>query len=217
MSIVPGPEQMPGHHGLARGTSSPLGATPGPDGANFSVFARHATGVELLLFERADDPRASRTIRLDPVANRTYHYWHVFVPGVRPGQIYGYRVEGPFDPAAGMRFDPTKVLLDPYGRATAIPTTYSRDAARQKGDNTAAAMKSVLVDTSAYDWEGRHAIAATLLADHRVRDARAGIHATSQLGRGRDGTRDLRRGDREDPVSATTGYHRRRVATGVPV
>jgi isoamylase len=53
-----------------------------------------------------------------------------------------------------MRFDPTKVLLDPYGRARAIPTTYSRDAARQKGDNTAAAMKSVLVDTSAYDWEG---------------------------------------------------------------
>ena len=154
MSIAPGPEQMPGRQGLARGSSSPLGATLGPDGANFSVFARHATGVELLLFERADDPRASCTIRLDPVANRTYHYWHVFVPGVRPGQTYGYRVEGPFDPAAGMRFDPTKVLLDPYGRATAIPTTYSRDAARQKGDNTAAAMKSVLVDTSAYDWEG---------------------------------------------------------------
>jgi len=103
---------MSARHDLARGSSSPLGATPGPDGANFSVFARHATGVELLLFERADDSRPSRAIRLDPVANRTYHYWHVFVRGVRPGQIYGYRVEGPFDPTGGMRFDATKVLLD---------------------------------------------------------------------------------------------------------
>lgn len=99
---------MSARRGLARGSSSTLG----PDGANFSVFARHATGVELLLFERADDSRPSRAIRLDPVANRTYHYWHVFVRGVRPGQIYGYRVEGPFDPAGGMRFDATKVLLD---------------------------------------------------------------------------------------------------------
>jgi isoamylase len=164
---------MPARHGIARGRSSPLGATPGPDGANFSVFTRHATGVELLLFERADDLRPSRAIRLDPVANRTYHYWHVFVPGVRPGQIYGYRVEGPFDPAGGMRFDPTKVLLDPYAREAAIPTTYSRDAARQKGDNSAAAMKSVVVDTSAYDWEGdaplRRPSARTIVYEMHVR------------------------------------------------
>ena len=173
LSIGPGPEPMSARHDLARGSSSPLGATPGPDGANFSVFARHATGVELLLFERADDSRPSRAIRLDPVANRTYHYWHVFVRGVRPGQIYGYRVEGPFDPAGGMRFDATKVLLDPYARGTAIPTTYSRDAARQKGDNSAAAMKSVVVDTSAYDWEGdaplRRPSARTIVYEMHVR------------------------------------------------
>jgi glycogen operon protein len=52
------------------------------------------------------------------VSNRTYHYWHVFVPGVRPGQLYAYRVHGPFEPASGLRFDPSKVLLDPYGRSS---------------------------------------------------------------------------------------------------
>jgi isoamylase len=152
------------------GGSSPLGATPGPAGANFSVFSRHATGVKLLLFDRVDDPRPSRVIRLDPVANRTYHYWHVFVPGVKAGQLYGYRVEGPSDPGSGMRFDPAKVLLDPYGRGVAVPTTYSRDAASRQGDNT---MKSVVVDTSAYDWEGdaplRHPSSRTIVYEMHVR------------------------------------------------
>jgi glycogen operon protein len=137
--------------GPIRGTSAPLGATPGPGGANFSVFSRHATGIELLLFESDDDPRPSRVIRIDP-ATRTYHYWHVFVPDVRPGQRYGYRASGPSGP--GMRFDPEKVLLDPYGRAVAVPPAYSRLAAAGTGDNAATAMKSVVVDTSAYDWEG---------------------------------------------------------------
>src|SRR5262249_1998187 len=114
---------------LLRGTSAPLGATPGPAGANFSAFSRHATGIELLLFARVDDAKPSRVIRIDAAANRTYHYWHVFVPGVTSGQLYGYRVDGPSDPGRGMRFDPAKVLLDPYGRGVAVPTAYSRDAA----------------------------------------------------------------------------------------
>ncbi len=136
------------------GSSSPLGATPSPDGVNFSVFSRHATGVELLLFDAVDDTKAARVVRLDPAVNRTYYYWHVFVPDIRQGQLYAYRVEGPFDPANGLRFDPTKVLLDPYGRGVAVPEAYARDAARSPGDNTKAAMKSVVVDCSAYDWEG---------------------------------------------------------------
>jgi glycogen operon protein len=93
-------------------------------------------------------------IPINSVTNRTYHYWHVFVPGVQAGQIYGYRVEGPYDPAKGMRFDPTKILLDPYGRGVVVPKSYSRDAARREGDNTATAMKSVVVDPHTYDWEG---------------------------------------------------------------
>jgi isoamylase len=75
----------------------------------------------------------SHVIRLDPTTNRTYHYWHVFVPGLQAGQLYGYRVHGPFDPAKGLRFDPTKVLLDPYGRRVAVPRNYSREAAQSMG------------------------------------------------------------------------------------
>jgi isoamylase len=68
------------------GHSAPLGATVTPNGVNFSLYSRHATNVELLLFERADDILPAESIRFDPAFNRTYHYWHVAVPGLRPGQ-----------------------------------------------------------------------------------------------------------------------------------
>jgi isoamylase len=136
------------------GESSPLGATLSPEGTNFSVYSKHATAVELLLFDCVDDAQPARVIRIDPASSRTYHYWHVFVPGVKPGQIYGYRVDGRFDPPSGMRFDSAKVLLDPYGRRVIVPEYYSREVARKEGDNAATAMKSVVVDPHAYDWEG---------------------------------------------------------------
>jgi isoamylase len=136
------------------GRSSPLGATVADGGVNFSLFSRSATGVKLLFFDREDDIRPSRMIHLDSSTNRTYHYWHVLVPGVQSGQIYGYQVEGPFDPARGMRFDRTKLLLDPYGRGVVVPKNYSRRAAESEGDNAATAMKSVVVDPHKYDWEG---------------------------------------------------------------
>jgi isoamylase len=129
------------------GLSYPLGATIHRAGANFSVYSRKASKVELLLFAEQDDSSPARVIPLEPAVNRTYYYWHVFVPGVRPGQLYGYRVTGPWDPANGMRFDPTRVLLDPYGRAVAVPKGYSREAMTP-------AMKSIAVDPHAYDWEG---------------------------------------------------------------
>src|SRR5215469_671814 len=74
------------------GQSAPLGATIVPGGVNFSVFSRNASDVELLLFDREDDAHPSRVFRFDPRANLSYHYWHGFVPNVRPGQLYGYRV-----------------------------------------------------------------------------------------------------------------------------
>jgi glycogen operon protein len=131
-----------------------LGATVTPRGVNFSLYSRNALSVELLLFDREDDARPARVIPIDPHTNRTYHYWHVFVPGLRAGQIYGYRVQGPFDPSSGMRFDPDKLLLDPYGRGVMVPRNYSREAACASGDNAATAMKSVVVDPRDYDWEG---------------------------------------------------------------
>jgi isoamylase len=136
------------------GRSYPIGAALAGDGVNFSVFSRSAARIELLLFDRVDDARPSRVIPIDPLANRTYHYWHVFVPGVEAGQIYGFRAYGPFEPARGLRFDPSKLLLDPYCRAIVVPKNYSREAGCRKGDNTATAMKSVVTDPQAYDWEG---------------------------------------------------------------
>jgi len=102
------------------GRSSPLGAAVVEGGANFSLFSRTATGVELAFFDREDDATPSRVVRFDPVTNRSYHYWHAFVRGVEPGQLYGYRVAGPEVPESGLRFDPAKVLLDPYGRDVVI-------------------------------------------------------------------------------------------------
>ncbi|GAF73830.1 unnamed protein product, partial [marine sediment metagenome] len=124
-----------------------------PGGVNFSLYSKNSMALELLLFDDVDDSKPARVIKLDPQLNRTFHYWHVFVPGLKPGQMYAYRAYGPFDPKRGHRFDSQKVLLDPYGRGVAIPTNYSREAASRPGDNASFAMKSVLADLSNYDWE----------------------------------------------------------------
>jgi len=155
------------------GTSAPLGAALGPRGVNFSVFSKRATLVELLLFDDRAQAAPSRVIPLDPVSHRTYHYWHAFVPGLAPGQIYAYRAHGPFEPAQGLRFDPAKVLLDPYGLAVAVPDGYDRAAAASPGGNAATAMKSVVADPGRYDWEGdeplRRPFAETVIYEMHVR------------------------------------------------
>jgi len=155
------------------GRSSPLGATLRNGGANFSLYSRHATKVELLLFDREDDAKPARIIPIEPATNRTYHYWHTFVPGLQAGQIYAYRVHGPFDPGLGHRFDSSKVLLDPYARSVVVPANYSREAASRKGDNAASAMKSVIVDLGGYDWEGdvppRRPSSRTIIYEMHVR------------------------------------------------
>jgi isoamylase len=139
---------------IRQGKSHPLGATVYPDGVNFSVFSKSATAVEVLLFDGVDDPIPARVVSLDPRKNRTYHYWHCFVPGIEHGQLYGYRAAGPFEAARGLRFDSEKVLLDPYGRSVAVPEKYDHKAGSRPGDNTSVAMKSVVVDPHTYDWEG---------------------------------------------------------------
>jgi isoamylase len=136
------------------GASAPLGAAVRAGGVNFSVFSKHATMIELLLFDAETATQPARVISLDADEHRTYHYWHVFVPDLQPGQVYAYRAHGPFAPNRGWRFDAEKVLLDPYGLAVAVPETYDRWAAARSGDNAATAMKSVVADPNRYDWEG---------------------------------------------------------------
>ncbi len=136
------------------GVSYPVGATVSASGVNFCVYSRNATGITLALFDQADDAAPAQSIRIDPDTNRTYHYWHVFVPGLHAGQLYGYYADGPHQPDQGLVFDRLKLLVDPYALSVALPTGYSRAAAAGPGDNTAAAIKSVVVDPHAYDWEG---------------------------------------------------------------
>jgi isoamylase len=136
------------------GSSWPIGATLVEGGVNFSVYSKHSTELQLLLFDHVDDERPARVLPLDPARNRSYHYWHVFVPSLKPGQVYGYRARGPRVPERGLTYDPDKVLLDPYGRLVAIPRRYDRRAAIRRGENFAESLKSVVVDTTTYDWEG---------------------------------------------------------------
>ena len=171
------------------GSSFPLGPTIGAGGTNFSLYAMRATSVELLLFDGAEDAAPSRVIRLDPHRNFTGGYWHVLVPGLRHGQLYAFRVAGPSQPEAGVIFDPRHVLLDPYGRGVAVPAGYRR-ATAPPGSDASEAMKSVLVDTSRYDWEGDRPLGRslrdTIVYEAHVRGFTA--HPTSGVEPGRRGT-----------------------------
>ncbi|HEX5386043.1 MAG TPA: glycogen debranching protein GlgX [Gemmatimonadales bacterium] len=98
------------------GSPSVLGAHWDGEGTNFAIFSEHATAVELCLFAEPDDARETQRIGL---LERTDQVWHAYLPDVRPGQLYGYRIHGPYDPERGHRFNPAKLLLDPYARAIA--------------------------------------------------------------------------------------------------
>ena len=95
------------------GEPYPLGASWDGPGVNFALFSEHATHVELCLF---DAPDATREAARLPLPERTDHVWHGYLPDIRPGQLYGYRVSGPYDPSSGHRFNPAKLLLDPYAK-----------------------------------------------------------------------------------------------------
>ena len=147
------------------------GAQPVPDGVNFCTFSRFAARIELLLFDRPDAIQPFQTIELDPKVNRTFYFWHVLVEGLpQDGVYYAWRAAGPCDTqATGCRYDPSKVLLDPWC-VTVDDRLWSRHSASLPGDapgavpdapgippvlggNVATAMRSLVVSDT-YDWEG---------------------------------------------------------------
>jgi isoamylase len=149
---------------IGAGSPLPLGTFQRGDGANFSFFSREATRVRVEFFDHPEDQTPSRHIDLDPVRNRTGDVWHVWVERIRHGQLYAYRVNGPWTPAEGQRFDFSRLLLDPF--ATAIsrspnwdfgqalgydPSSPERDLARAKGDD-AAAMPKCVFTSELFDW-----------------------------------------------------------------
>ncbi|MDB4879249.1 MAG: glycogen debranching enzyme GlgX [Gemmatimonadetes bacterium] len=143
------------------GRPYPLGATWDGTGVNFAIFSEHATGVELCLFRDPDDTGEAAKIRL---TERTDQVWHCYLPDARPGQYYGYRVHGPYEPSRGLRFNPAKLLIDPYAKAITGAIKWSNDLFAYKvgsgaedlepdPDNSAGGVpKSVVID-SAFTWE----------------------------------------------------------------
>src|SRR5687768_6722314 len=99
--------------GIRPGLAHPLGATWTGEGTNFALFSEHAEKVEICLFEGS----SSMPSRLIELPERTHYIWHGWIPGVMPGTRYGFRVHGPYDPDAGHRFNPAKLLIDPYAKA----------------------------------------------------------------------------------------------------
>jgi len=144
------------------GFPNPLGATWMGNGVNFALFSEHATGVELCLFD--DREATEENVRI-PITERTDQVWHVFLPDVRPGQLYGFRVSGPYDPEHGLRFNSSKLLLDPYAKAIAGEVNWSdemfgyvvgdkkEDLTQDFRDDAWGVPKSVVTDT-AFDWQG---------------------------------------------------------------
>lgn len=103
---------------LLPGQPYPLGATWDGLGVNFALFSEHATRVELCLFDSMDATRESKRIVMPEYNNNV---WHVYVPHILPGQLYGYRVHGPYNPEKGLRFNSNKLLLDPYAKSIVRP------------------------------------------------------------------------------------------------
>src|SRR5512146_2645110 len=146
----------------APGDPFQLGAIPRPDGSgtNFAIASTAAESVTLCLFDGADGGGAESRHELDDYEAGV---WHGFIPGVGPGQAYGYRVDGPWHPASGQRFNPSKLLLDPYARAYHGQVRYgARVQGHDAGDPDAPSTldsatcvpRSLVVDASGYDWEG---------------------------------------------------------------
>ncbi|HEX8750136.1 MAG TPA: glycogen debranching protein GlgX [Nitrospira sp.] len=144
------------------GSPYPLGATWDGEGVNFALFSENATAVDLCLFDRPNDPQETHRIRIEEC---TDFVWHVYLPEVRPGQHYGYRVHGLYEPESGHRFNPAKVLNDPYTKAIAGTIDWSdalfgyrigdpkADLSLDDRDNTSSIPKSVVID-QAFTWGG---------------------------------------------------------------
>ncbi|HYR58579.1 MAG TPA: glycogen debranching protein GlgX, partial [Chthoniobacteraceae bacterium] len=168
-------------HSILPGARYPLGATLTPDGVNFALFAENATGVDLCLFD-SGEPNKEERVRM---TERTEHVWHCFVPGARAGQLYGFRVHGLHKPATGARFNPGKLLIDPYARAIAgkvepVPAIFgyphdgTEDRDLKRGAlNSAAAMPRSVVVAGAFDWGGdrppRHNLADSVIYEMHVK------------------------------------------------
>ncbi len=167
------------------GLPLPLGTSALGDGVNFAFVSRHAASVRLELFEHPDDAVAARVIDLDAPRNRTGDVWHVWVKGLLPGQLYAYRVDGPYQPVQGRRFNFHKLLLDPYATAVSVaphwdfgpargydPSAPQGDSVRSPVDDAGAMPKCVYTQEHFHwhrDTQLRHSWSETVIYETHVR------------------------------------------------
>ena len=207
--------ESPEESDIQAGYPLPIGGTHQQgDGVNFVLFSRHATRVRLEFYKDPDDSSPTRIIDLDPICHRTGDVWHIWVRGIDGGQLYGYRIEGPYQPEEGHRFNPQKLLLDPYARAIAGVKNWDFSAAR--GYDSSSRLTDLSISTvdnagttpkciytrDHFDWEmdspPKHSASDTVIYETHVRGFT--IH-TQFEGRA---SRNLRRLDRKDPLSSKT-------------
>jgi isoamylase len=148
------------------GSPYPLGSTWDGKGVNFAIFTDHATAVELCLFANENDEKETIKINL---SERTHHVWHCYLPGIQPGQLYGYRVNGPYKPDEGHRFNVNKLLIDPYAKAVSGVIEWhdalfsyevgsvEEDLSFSELDSAAFVPKSIVINPD-FDWEGETAL-----------------------------------------------------------
>lgn len=148
------------------GTPLPLGASVAEGGVNFSVFSRNATKVFLEFYSASEDSEPYAQVEFSPSENRTGDIWHAFVPGIKPGSLYLFRVDGPFEPSKGHRFDVHQRLFDPYAKTITpvsvfynLPPDYSAPLDKndiEHGKNQCAKVfpKCVVIDNENFDWQG---------------------------------------------------------------
>ncbi len=167
------------------GVPLPMGAHIRGEGVNFAIFSRHATGVRLDLFAHSQDAEPARSIILDASRNKTGDIWHVWLAGVGPGQLYGFRIAGPYAPDEGHRFNPNKLVVDPYATAILSPpghdfrsalgydaSSAERDLTISETDDAATAPKCIVAHRD-FDWQGdqplRHTWSSTFIYELHVR------------------------------------------------
>ena len=143
------------------GSPFPLGATWDGKGVNFALYAENATGVDLCLFNSPEEQTENYRFR---IKERTHHVWHIYIPGLQPGQLYGFRVHGPYEPENGLRFNHNKLLIDPYAKALSGTIQWhdalfgykmgdpAEDLSFSDEDSAPFIPRSIVVDNQ-FDWE----------------------------------------------------------------
>jgi len=183
---------------IQAGYPLPIGGTHQQgDGVNFVLFSRHATRIRLEFYKHPDDSSPTRIIDLDPICHRTGDVWHIWVRGIDVGQLYGYRIDGPYQPEEGHRFNPHKLLLDPYARAIAGVRNWDFSAAR--GYDSSSRLTDLSISTvdnagttpkciytrDHFDWEmdspPKHSASDTVIYETHVRGFT--IHTSSKIER----------------------------------